>query len=370
MLWLALIFMSLCAGAFVALPFLGQARVAAPSEDASEALKAELTMIAASQARGDLNDEGAAAARIDAQRRALRPATASSAGIAPADRRMAAIIAAIVLVAAGSLYGLTGHPELTHPTPAPSPAAGAQAQLEQLTATLQQHVSEEPGNADGWRALGWAYFMAARYQDAAQAYERAITLRPEAAAFHSAYGETLVALANGAVTPKAQATFQEALRRDKADVRARFYLGLYKAQHNDPKAAIADWLALYKQAPPGSDAAQDLKARIHKLASQSGIDVTADLGPSPPPAEDVARMSDQERDAMIDAMVTTLDQRLRENPQNLEGWIRLVRARIVQGKIPEAEDALSRGRAAFAGDIVAQAKFDELEVDIKMEKSR
>ena len=37
-------------------------------------------------------------------------------------------------------------------------------------------------------------------------------------------------------------------------------------------------------------------------------------------------MSDADRNAMIEAMVAGLDEKLRENPHDLEGWPRLIRS--------------------------------------------
>ena len=70
-------------------------------------------------------------------------------------------------------------------------------------------------------------------------------------------------------------------------------------------------------------------------------------------------MSAQERAAMIDAMVAQLDRQLRQDPSDLQGWVRLVHARAVQGKLDLAADALRRARAAFPGDAQAQAALDQ-----------
>ena len=50
---------------------------------------------------------------------------------------------------------------------------------------------------------------------------------------------------------------------------------------------------------------------------------------------------------MIEQMVAGLDERLRQNPGDVEGWQRLVRSYHVLGKPDEARDALKRGMAAL-----------------------
>ncbi len=67
---------------------------------------------------------------------------------------------------------------------------------------------------------------------------------------------------------------------------------------------------------------------------------------------------------MIGGMVAKLAARLDENPDDLEGWLRLVRAYGVLGQRKEAEAALGRGRAAFADDKPALARLDAAEKEL------
>ena len=53
---------------------------------------------------------------------------------------------------------------------------------------------------------------------------------------------------------------------------------------------------------------------------------------------------------MIETMVAGLDERLRQNPRDLEGWPRLVRSYHVLGRADAARDALNRGMAALGED--------------------
>ncbi|MEZ5842006.1 MAG: c-type cytochrome biogenesis protein CcmI, partial [Hyphomicrobiales bacterium] len=70
-------------------------------------------------------------------------------------------------------------------------------------------------------------------------------------------------------------------------------------------------------------------------------------------AADIAaagNMSDEERQAMIAGMVERLADKLNDNPDDIDGWKRLIRAYAVMGR---SEDAVAAGRKAaehFAGD--------------------
>ena len=83
---------------------------------------------------------------------------------------------------------------------------------------------------------------------------------------------------------------------------------------------------------------------------------TALAKPSPPrraapgsDAEDVAdaqNMTEGDRSAMIRSMVTQLAARLKDEPEHVEGWLRLIRSYVVLGRVEAAAEA---GRHALVG---------------------
>jgi cytochrome c-type biogenesis protein CcmH len=62
---------------------------------------------------------------------------------------------------------------------------------------------------------------------------------------------------------------------------------------------------------------------------------------------------------MIRGMVEGLDKRLSEDGSDLDGWLRLIRARMVLGEKDKAADALNRAGAAFKDDARATQALDE-----------
>jgi cytochrome c-type biogenesis protein CcmH len=59
-------------------------------------------------------------------------------------------------------------------------------------------------------------------------------------------------------------------------------------------------------------------------------------------------MSPEDRQAMIGSMVESLEARLADNPNNIEGWLRLVRSHMVTGNRDRAQAALDLAFAAFS----------------------
>jgi len=268
------------------------------------------------------------------------------------------------------LAALTQNPEIQ-----PSqPEGGGLASVDDMIERLASRLKQRPDDPEGWRMLGWSYFSTQRFGESAAAYLKAVELRPAFAEFRSLRGEALVSAANGMVTADATRVFDEALALDPADPRARFFKGLAKAQAGDKKAALDDWIAILNGADPNEPWLAEVRQRVADLGREIGVDVSArgrpaaasgDLlralaGPpasaSPnaarpgPTAEDVRAadaMAPSDRTAMIRGMVEGLAARLEQSPRDVEGWIKLIRSRVVLGESDQAKQALDRALTIF-----------------------
>ena len=60
---------------------------------------------------------------------------------------------------------------------------------------------------------------------------------------------------------------------------------------------------------------------------------------------------------MVRGMVERLAGRLRLNPRDADGWIRLMRSRMVLNQPDAAREALSSGLAAFQDDAAVQQRL-------------
>ncbi len=70
-------------------------------------------------------------------------------------------------------------------------------------------------------------------------------------------------------------------------------------------------------------------------------------------------MSESDRSAMIRGMVERLATRLKQNGDDVEGWLRLVRAYMVMGDRDKAKSALSDARQAVANDAERLRQLNE-----------
>jgi cytochrome c-type biogenesis protein CcmH len=173
----------------------------------------------------------------------------------------------------------------------------------------------------------------------------------------SALGEALIAEAGGTVTPAALDALNKALAKNPDDPRTIFYLGLHEAQSGDSTAALKRWRALEARSPTDAPWLPTLRAEIQRVARLSG---------APAPTQDqvqaMQNMSPADRQQAIRGMVEGLDAKLRENPNDRDGWLRLANARRVLGESGKAIEAYAKADALAPVDARILADWAEAHV--------
>jgi cytochrome c-type biogenesis protein CcmH len=172
------------------------------------------------------------------------------------------------------------------------------------------------------------------------------------------------------VTPSAQALFEQVVKADASEPRARFYLGLAEAQAGRTREALAMWRSLELDSPADAAWLPAVRDMIASVAGEAGIDPasvsamsTAPISKTAgPTGDDVAAaqsMSPPEQQTMIREMVEGLAQRLAANPNDLEGWRRLGRSYLVLGEPTKAQQAYARAVALAPTDMDLLADYSE-----------
>ncbi len=183
--------------------------------------------------------------------------------------------------------------------PSPTPAAGellpdVNAMIERLAARLKT----TPQDVEGWRMLGWSYFHTTRYEEAATAFGRALELDPGSAELKLSYEEA------------------------KAKAKA--------AESGTSKTAAS---------------------------LQTGAVDKSGHGPGAEKVATPEAMPALERDAAIRSMVDGLANRLESSPRDVDGWIQLMRSRIVLGEGEVAATAFRKALEVFVDDQAASGKI-------------
>ncbi len=258
--------------------------------------------------------------------------------------------------------------------PATAAAAPQQAgTMEQMVAGLQERLRQDPDNHEGWFLLGMSYREGGRFAEAAAAFRRAMELAPRNADYAGYLGEAILLTAgNSAPPPEAERLFRRALELQPGNPQARYYLATLKDHAGDHRGALDELIALLREAPADAPWEAQVREAATAIAAQNRIDISGRLPPpraAPPPAtaaipgptreqmEAARGIPPSQQDAMVRSMVERLATRLRQNPRDADGWIRLMRSRMVLNDPRAAGEALRSGLAAFNGDAATQQRL-------------
>jgi cytochrome c-type biogenesis protein CcmH len=336
--------------------------------------RAQLAELERDMARGVIKREEQASARLEVERRLLASAseketTAPPSATGPVLAVVLALaipsVAALVYLSRGS-PGLPDRPVAAASSPA-APAADANvpghADFAAAVVKLEQQLKEHPEDTEKWLLLARSQAEIGNWQKSADAYRKVIDQNGANAEVYAGYGEMLVMLAQGVVTPAARTAFESGLKEAPTEMVSRFYLALGDAQAGNVRQAIEAWQKLAADLPADSNMREEIKRRIDQAAQSAGIaapalpppaQATAEAGgaatgeaasgtaPPGPTAQDMAaaqNMSPEDRLAMIRSMVGRLAERLKTEPNDLDGWLRLGRAYGVLGQRDDAIDA-------------------------------
>lgn len=337
----------------------------------------QLAEIARDAKSGRLPAAEAEAARVEVARRMLaadaarEPGDAQDTGRATRRRRIAAVVALLLVPAfALGLYVDLGSPRLPGaPLADRLSAPPDRGDVAILVRRVEEHLARNPNDGQGYEILAPVYLRLGRPDDAARAYAEAIRTLGPSPERHSARGEALVVAADGLVTADAARAFAAALALDPQEPRAAYFLGLAAEQDGRAADAARIWADLLAHAPATAPYRPMVAAALARVGgAQVPAAPTASAPAAPGPgAADVAaaaQMSAQDRDSMVRGMVSRLAARLESEPNDIDGWVRLVRAYGVLGEKDKAAEALKSARAAFKDNAEALGRLDAAEKEL------
>jgi cytochrome c-type biogenesis protein CcmH len=327
--------------------------------------KAQLAEIDADLSRGLIQPAEADIARREIARRLLAAAPETPETTAPvtALRPVALGLMAFVPVAAIASYLALGAPHLPAvPFAARNAAPVDRAPVDDLIARVEARLASNPDDGQGWDVIAPVYFRMQRFAEAADAYARAAKLLGETVPRLAGFAEAATLAANGIVTEPARLAYEKIAKAEPNRIEPKFWLALALEQDGKIAAATAAYRALLDGAPKDASWRPLVEERLAAVTS-----APAPVRPTTPPpaaprgpnADDVAaagKMTDGDRAQMIRGMVDGLAKRLEANPDDVQGWQRLVQSFVVLGERDRAIAALGEARRKLAGN--AQALTD------------
>ncbi len=201
------------------------------------------------------------------------------------------LVLGIVLIAVVG-YSYTGSPaSITSRAPTAAAAApGIDAdepvsdeQVAELIDRMAQRLRDKPDDTQGWLLLARAYSATSRYDDAANAYAKALAGGGEDASLLADYADALAARNNGRLDEQAMRMVQRALELEPQHPKALALSGSAAFDAQDYATAVQQWEKVERLLPTDSPFRAQVAESIAAARQRAGLPPAA-AAPAPLPA--------------------------------------------------------------------------------------
>lgn len=362
-----------------------RANLADTSEYDVQVYRQQLAEVERDVARGVLDADDAARARIEISRRILAAdkATRQSGSSNNNGKLMIGLMALLLIGGSIGLYWHLGSPgyqdmaladrhafaeemRQTRPSQADMQKRmppfvmpqGLNPDYVQLMTQLRSTVAERPEDLHGNTLLAQNEASLGNFIAAAAAQKNVLRIKGTEVSSDEItdYAEFLVMAAGGFVSPEAEVALRTALSADEENARAWYYIGLMRMQTGRPDITFRVWDGLLRRGPADEPWIEPIKQQIGALAQMAGVDYKMpNIGPGPdslpgPTADDVTaadEMTPEDRMEMVRGMVSNLSTRLATQGGPPEEWARLINALGVLGETDRAKAIYGEAQTRF-----------------------
>ena len=295
-------------------------------------------------ARGLLSPVEEAEVRAEAGKRLLAADDVARPASLAGGRRIATAAAVLTPLVAFGLYLWIGAPGRVDSPMSERIAAWSKADPSTLTAAqvaaaLTEVAKRRPDDPRLLELLAKARLESNDPVGAAKALREAVVLDPRNPELWTQQGELFVLTGNGEIGLDARKAFGEALRFDPKAASPRYHLALADITDGKMAQGLTGWRALLADLPAEDPRRAGLAAEIAEV-ERTGK-------PPAPPQQQQQAAAGGVGPEQIRGMVEGLAARLEADPNDPEGWVRLVRAYTVLGEIEKRDAALARARTLY-----------------------
>lgn len=357
--WAATAVLAAAAAALVGLAGMRAARTAQSGEDASVAVhRRQLDELDELSQRGLLDVSEAGAIRAEAGRRLLSAASGPSkpeAAGSKGDRltiSLGVVATAILALGLYLLLGAPGTPDQPYQSRVAAWKQGDPSSLgpDRMAAVLRSLAADRASDPQVHDYLGRAELAAGDPFAAQRAFEKALALGLKTPDLYASLGQSIVAGAEGKVTPEAEARFKQALELDPGNLPARYQIARARIAAGDVQGGAEALKVIAGELPPGDERREAVLAEANSVTREPDTSSAAAQAIAAAPAGDQA--------VFIRGMVSRLAARLKQQPNDPDGWARLVRSYGVLGDVEAQRSALAEARRQFADRPADLAKVE------------
>ena len=176
-----------------------------------------------------------------------------------AGRRVWLSTAAVTLVVALAGYLLTGRPDALDGSPSMAAAPASETdtavqpspeQIAEMVQRLADRLKERPEDAEGWTMLSRSYLVLGRLEEAAQASERVLKLKPNDAQALADHADVLAMRAGRVLDGEPIKLIERALKLDPDNLKALALAGAAAFDRGDGNEAARLWDRVALLGPP------------------------------------------------------------------------------------------------------------------------
>lgn len=326
-----------------------------------EIYKNQLAELDSDLKRGLIDEESAGEARLELSRNILAAEkqirkNASSRYRSPTLKIVIIIAVLCVPVITIGVYSLLGQPGLeSHPFNDLMLKNPQELTPEEKLVRTEALFARNPNDGRLADELATGYLVQGRFQDAVNTYVSALRLNGEAAPRLVGYGMALTGFNGGTINDDAQKSFEKAAKLAPDDFYPRLFIAEALRQAGKTDEAIASLKEYLVHAPKDNVGRPRVEAMIKELQN------TEDKMQVSPPKEvenngglkadgETSISGDNDIEGDITAMVKQLAARLEQQPDDLEGWKKLIHSWLVLKETKKALSALKEGQSKLSQD--------------------
>ena len=240
--------------------------------------------------------------------------------------------------------------------------------ISSMVVALEKKLQEDGNNAQGWNMLGRSYIVLKRYDDAVNAYAKAISLAQQDKTMQMPeleinYVEALMQTGLKGNYEKARNLLETMLQAEPDNGDALWFMGFLDAEMGNNESAISRWTHLLSLLPPGSEQAQIVSTYMNQIkpgsADVTNVPTPAETIQTPPkpaaapagPAPGQQLTGSKEENVFIASMIARVEKRVEENPQDLKGWKSLGKSYGVLNRDVDSAEAYAKAVALDSSDV-------------------
>ena len=240
----------------------------------------------------------------------------------------------------------------------------------EMIISLEAKLKQDPDNIQGWNMLGRSYMVIKRYTDAVSAYKKAIDLKKSNSKFSKEnivdleinYVEALMQTGEQENYLKSEVVLSALLTVNPDNGDALWFKGFIDYETGDKASAVKQWNHLMTILPAGSEQANIVNTYLQRVVDELNQGLPADQQVSTAqakvqtkpqsaakgPAPGQQMTGSKEENAFIASMISRVEARVKENPDDIASWKRLGKSYSVLGRMTDSANAY--GKAIALGD--------------------